>query len=231
VRQRLDHTIERVPLPDHLAPLLDAQLAFERADQACAEAAARGDGTALADLRDQRAKLLHELLRARAAAGITRHAETAQLKREALAELWFESEPQPAGPADAEVLNKAVKHDLAHAQLPGEYTQLLYWRNGGLPRRRTFTGPGGDVEVGRLLGIATADPANSARLHRDEEHPHAPARIAVFAAAGPGGAETFLAYDGPTPTGAPAVVHGDPFQGQRIADSFSRFLALLRLPS
>lgn len=211
-------------MPDHLAPLLDHQIAFERADRACHDAARR-DPAALGTLRDTRMELLKDLLAARAAAGVTRHDDVRVLKREALVALWFEDTPDPADPADPAALHKALRADLDGARLPDAYTQLLYLRNGGLPRRRHLSSPEGDIEVGPLLGVGPGAPDPGAQLRRD---PDGHTRITVFAAP-PGGGAVLLDYGRDLASPDPGVVFDDPERGLRcVADAFAAFVDKLR---
>ncbi|MGW0664871.1 SMI1/KNR4 family protein [Streptodolium elevatio] len=213
-----------MPVPDHLAPLLDLQIAYERADLACHDAARRTPA-ALGFLRDTQMRLLKELLAARAAAGVTRHDDVRVLKREALAALWFEDTPEPAEPADPGTLHKTLRADLDGVRLPDAYTRLLYLRNGGLPRHRHLTTPDGALEVGPLLGVGPGAPEPGAQLRRD---PDGHTRIAVFAAA-PGGGEVLLDYGRDLADPEPAVVFDDPDHGlRRVADSFAEFVDQLR---
>jgi hypothetical protein len=78
-------------LPEHLRPLLDRQLDFERADTFCKNAAETGDDDALHRGRAARLNAMRALIRARAEAGADSAPDRALLKSAALAFLAQEA--------------------------------------------------------------------------------------------------------------------------------------------
>ncbi|MFE5326154.1 hypothetical protein ACFRCG_07140 [Embleya sp. NPDC056575] len=82
-------------LPDHLQPLLDHQLAFERAHLACLRAAETGDDDTLNHRRAERLHAMRALITARADAGADSAPDRQALKKAATAALANETADTP----------------------------------------------------------------------------------------------------------------------------------------
>ncbi|WP_126641544.1 hypothetical protein [Embleya hyalina] len=82
-------------LPDHLQPLLDHQLAFERAHLACLHAAETGDDDTLNRCRAERLNAMRALITARADAGADSAPDRDTLKKAAMAVLANETADTP----------------------------------------------------------------------------------------------------------------------------------------
>ncbi|WP_126641053.1 hypothetical protein [Embleya hyalina] len=79
------------PLPDHLHPLLEYQLRFERAHLACLRAAETGDDDTLNHCRAERLRSMRALITARADAGADSAPDRQALKVAAMAALANET--------------------------------------------------------------------------------------------------------------------------------------------